>query len=158
MGFQSDLALGKVYEQLAIKYLKQKGEALLDYPEGYCKQYDFITDKSSYEVKADRMTHKTGNLFIEYECSGKPSGLSTTDAKYWFYFILMPENGYRAYKIPTEFLKGVAEAGRTVNGGDGWRSKGYLCNESWFRGYEAIASFATQSNAADESEPLREPL
>jgi hypothetical protein len=154
MGFQSDLALGKLYERLAIRYLKQKGETLKDYPEGYCKQYDFLTNTSSYEVKADRMTDRTGNLYIEYECSGKPSGISTTDAEYWFYFILMPENGYRAYKIPTNFLKGLLPQARTTNGGDAYRSKGYLCKESWFKGYEAIASFATQSDAKAESEPL----
>ena len=39
------------------------------------------------EVKTDRMTHKTGNVFIEYESRGKPSGIATTDADYWVYKI-----------------------------------------------------------------------
>jgi hypothetical protein len=39
------------------------------------------------EVKVDYMAHKTGNVFIEYSSRGKPSGIATTDAKYWMYRI-----------------------------------------------------------------------
>ena len=33
------------------------------------------------------MAHITGNIFIEYESRGKPSGIATTDANYWIYKI-----------------------------------------------------------------------
>jgi hypothetical protein len=35
------------------------------------------------EVKADKMWHTTGNIAIEYRFRGRPSGLSTTEAKWW---------------------------------------------------------------------------
>lgn len=35
------------------------------------------------EVKNDYKSSKTNNIAIEYECSGKPSGISTTKASYW---------------------------------------------------------------------------
>jgi hypothetical protein len=37
------------------------------------------------EVKTDFIAHRTGNLAIEYECRGKPSGISVTDADYYAY-------------------------------------------------------------------------
>jgi hypothetical protein len=33
-----------------------------------------LTNKK-IEVKRDRIAHKTGNIFIEYESRGKPSGI-----------------------------------------------------------------------------------
>lgn len=35
------------------------------------------------EVKADRRAHETGNIAIEIECYGKPSGLSVSEAKHY---------------------------------------------------------------------------
>ena len=35
------------------------------------------------EVKADKIWHKTGNIAIEYKFRNKPSGISTTEAKWW---------------------------------------------------------------------------
>jgi hypothetical protein len=35
------------------------------------------------EVKADRMWHSTGNIAVEYKFRNRPSGISTTEAKWW---------------------------------------------------------------------------
>ena len=38
------------------------------------------------EVKVERgMWRNTGNIAIEYECNGKPSGLATTEAEWWWH-------------------------------------------------------------------------
>ena len=38
---------------------------------------------NTIEVKFDFGTHWSGNFYIEYESRGKPSGIITTEAKYW---------------------------------------------------------------------------
>lgn len=140
MGFWNDLAFGKKYEDIAITMLQ--GEALQERPEGLFKEYDFKTEKHMYEVKSDRLSYKTGNLFIEYECSGKPSGIMVTKADYWFYFVTMPvsianyPDNYRAYKIPVPFLwKLIEEKPRTVSAGENYKNKGYVIPESRFKEY-----------------------
>ena len=37
-----------------------------------------ILSNSKIEIKYDLMAHKTGNVFVEYESRGKPSGISKT--------------------------------------------------------------------------------
>lgn len=59
--FRYDLQLGQLGEELVAKLLKDK----------------------TIEVKFDFGTHRTGNFYIEYESRGKPSGIATTQAKYW---------------------------------------------------------------------------
>ena len=39
------------------------------------------------EVKRDFIAHKTGNVFVEYESRGAPSGISTTQADYWAFVL-----------------------------------------------------------------------
>ncbi|MEY4334770.1 MAG: uncultured phage MedDCM-OCT-S30-C28 [Bacteroidota bacterium] len=80
------------------------------------------------EVKNDRLIHKTGNIFIEYESRGKPSGLSTTTANYWIY--RMNELDI-AFIIPTDKLKKICreylkENKYIRNGGDNNTSLGLL--------------------------------
>ena len=42
-----------------------------------------LLEGDNIEVKMDRIAHKTGRIFVEYESRGKPSGISTTEADYW---------------------------------------------------------------------------
>lgn len=88
-----------------------------------------VADKS-IEVKRDRLTAKTGNIYIEYEYKGRPSGLATTHADYYlFSFINLAPH----FLVKTDWLKktlkkliseGKAKAG--VSGGDYNNSKGIL--------------------------------
>jgi len=89
---------------------------------------DILCDKSSsqIEVKRDRMVGTTGNLAIEYECNGVPSGIATTKAKWWGYILSGP--GYEDEVItmmPTARCKRIARRSglRRVTGGDGNRAK-----------------------------------
>jgi hypothetical protein len=38
---------------------------------------------SQIEVKRDTYCARTGQHFVEFECKGRPSGVSTTQAKWW---------------------------------------------------------------------------
>lgn len=76
------------------------------------------------EVKRDRRTVETGNIYIEYECfrRGKwhPSGIATTAANLWLFVLIESE---LAVVITTERLKQMARQayrlGRRVEETDG---------------------------------------
>lgn len=78
------------------------------------------------EVKRDFIAHKTGNVFVEYESRGAPSGISTTQADYWAFVleyetvVIIPSNRLKQ-KCRTAFKEG-----RTASGGDSDTSKGVL--------------------------------
>jgi len=60
-----------------------------------------LLNDSSIEVKRDRQTQQTGNIYIEYESRGKPSGIKTTKANKWAYIL---QNGCILI-VDTELLK-----------------------------------------------------
>lgn len=108
--FRYDLKIGELYEQQLADILSNK----------------------TVEVKTDLLYYKTGNIFIEFECRGKLSGLATTKADH-FAFILLAEDGTPSIHIfETAKLKKALklihkkEVLRTVNGGDDNLSRGYL--------------------------------
>lgn len=88
---------------------------------------DILTNKK-IEVKTDKHTIKgnaTGNIFVEYESRGKPSGIAKTQAEYWA-FVLSNEQ-IAIFEI--EWLKEKARQyliNNKVLGGDNNTSKGIL--------------------------------
>ena len=97
----------------------EKAEDLINY---------MFSDGKHIEVKNDRLIHKTGNLFFEYESRNKPSGLATTTAEYWIYRI---DELDISFIFPTKALKQVCrvyykENLFLKNGGDNNSSKGFL--------------------------------
>lgn len=125
MTFTRDLAFGRKYEDIA---LTLSGEMLVNRPEGVFKEWDFQTDKATYEVKSDRQAYKYGmkTMFIEYECRGKPSGIATTTADVWFYFLVRPNGTSRVYKLPTASLRDMCKGCVVKSGGDNYASRGYI--------------------------------
>jgi len=125
--FISDLNFGKKYEEIA-KQNVPKGESVIESPDRKCKEYDFKTNVSAYEVKADRNAYKYGNktMFIEYECNNQRSGINATTADYWFYFMVNPNGKYICYEISVALLKEKCKTARSLSGGDGGRVKGYI--------------------------------
>lgn len=81
-----------------------------------------ILSNSTIEVKSDLQAHKTGNVYVEYESRGKPSGISTSQAEYWAFVI-----SGRVVILPTAQLKKIARLYfKPVAGGDNNTSKGVL--------------------------------
>ena len=139
MNFKNDLKFGKKYEMELLKYLDYN---IYETKDGLFKEYDLkinINQKSiTYEVKADRLTYITNNIAIEYECSKKDSGISTTKSDFYAYFIIKPNDNYDLYIIPTEDIKTFIKENkfiRIVNGGDNYNSKMYLFNVNIFKKY-----------------------
>ena len=90
---------------------------------GETKFHKILSD-STIEVKYDRMTRKTGNVYIEYESRGKASGIRTTEADYWTYFTHDDE----CFTISTKKLKEkiIKLKPKRVPGGDNNSSMGFL--------------------------------
>ena len=91
--------------------------------------HELVTNKK-VEVKSDRRTSETGNVYIEYWSRGKPSGISTSQADFYVYKVAEDE----AIIISTDQLrkkiKQLVEQGKArmdVKGGDNNTSRGILC-------------------------------
>ena len=95
---------------------------------------DMLQDKK-IEVKSERgMWLKTGNIAIEYECYGKPSGINATKSDYWFHNLCVGDEVFATLVFETKMLKKIINASinenqvRSVSGGDHNASKMYLMN------------------------------
>lgn len=101
--FRYDLKVGQVYEQKLAELLSKK-----------------------IEVKRDFKCLDTGNIFIEYESRGHKSGISTTEAEYWCYWL----SEYHFVMVETQRLKIICRnylnTKRDTIGGDMDSSKGIL--------------------------------
>jgi hypothetical protein len=136
--FNNDLKFGQTFEILLTNLIQNEG-----YTSCNNKDYDIAMKENGntiyYEVKADRMTHKTGNICIEYECFGKPSGITTSKADRYAYFELGPTaSSYTLYIIPVNAIKkriSKRKYKRTISGGDYSSSKCYLFDKSVFDKY-----------------------
>lgn len=154
--FEKDLAKGHLYEAKSLNYLDYDDYKFMN---GYFKEYDLeITkngNKTTIEVKSDTQASYTGNLAIEYECSGKPSGINATKADFWIYFICYKDYD-ECYKIPTEELREIATKCKKVSGGDGNRSRMYLVKKSLVKNYlinfknKKIITYNIQPTMADQ--------
>jgi hypothetical protein len=78
---------------------------------------------STYELKSDEQCQTTGNLFIEFEQKGRPSGIAVTEAECW-----ATQFRHDCYVlVPTRQMKKLCEREkRIVRGGDYDNYRGYL--------------------------------
>ena len=86
MSFHEDLNRGLQIEKLVLDIYRR------DCPSATIvnayKGYDIWLPEENYgiEVKYDPKSNETGNVVLEIEMNGKPSGLMTTTAKYWVFY------------------------------------------------------------------------
>jgi len=140
MSFNSDLAFGNIYEKKLVELIPNESYLI---KEGYFPDYDVeITNNNimeTYEVKADRYTYKTNNVAIEFECNNSPSGIATTTADYYAYFVIKPYNLFELYIIPTNIIKSKIEEKeykKVLLGGDNKRSRLYIMDLNNFLEYK----------------------
>ena len=83
--FDLDLNFGQIYEE---------------------KVRDIFEGDGSIEVKTERdIWQKTGNIAIEIRYRGKPSGISSTDAKWWILILSNDNDIETALMFKVEKLK-----------------------------------------------------
>ena len=121
--FDIDLEYGKVREQMVA---------------------DMLQDKK-IEVKSERdVWQKTGNIAIEYECYGKPSGINATESDYWFHNLCIGEDTFATIVFDTNSLKRIInnlDYKRSVSGGDNNASRMYLLNLQKLFSSDVIKAF-----------------
>jgi hypothetical protein len=89
---------------------------------------DMLQNKK-IEVKSEKdMWQKTGNICIEYQSWGKPSGIEATESDYWFHNLCIGEEEYCTLVFETSVLRKIIKANkfRSVSGGDNNASRMYL--------------------------------
>ena len=121
--FDLDLQYGKVREKKVANMLQDK----------------------KIEVKSERdIWQKTGNIAIEYESYGKPSGINCTEADYWFHNLCIGEDIFATLVFETKNLRRIIDNldyKKSVSGGDNMASKMYLLNIQKLFSSDVIKSF-----------------
>ena len=102
--FNKDLSYGKRHEKLVMKSME------------------------NFELKTDRMAHKTGNVYVEFQSRGRDSGIRTSKSDTWIFKIVSKGDRHLfSIQIPlTRLKKLVSKDYRVVPGGDKLTSRGYL--------------------------------
>ena len=121
--FDIDLEYGQVREQLVADMLQNK----------------------KIEVKSERdMWQRTGNIAIEYQSYGKPSGIDATESDYWFHNLCVGDDTFCTLVFDTKSLKRIInnlDYKRSVSGGDNNASRMYLLNLQKLFSSDVIKAF-----------------
>ena len=112
---------------------------------------DMLQNKK-IEVKSEKdMWQKTGNICIEYQSWGKPSGIEATESDYWFHNLCVGEEEYCTLVFETSVLRKIIKANkfRSVSGGDNNASRMYLLPLKKLFETDVIAAFKEVYNEED---------
>ena len=141
--FEADLDTSDKVEVAVIKKLQKVNPEFKFHGFSGTKGYDatFSVAGKIYtlEIKADWFTKDTGNVVIEYESWGKPSGIATTRAHFWAYAVMQDIENFDIYLINTQKLKQIIEEERyfskIVGGDPGSSTKMYRFKLEEFKNY-----------------------
>ena len=110
---------------------------------------DMLTNKK-IEVKSEKdLWQKSGNICIEYESWGKPSGIRATESDYWFHNLCVGENEFCTLVFKTDVLRTIVDkldTFKTVSGGDHKASKMFLVNLQKLFSSDEIKAFKEADN------------
>lgn len=98
----------------------------LDFGQLYEKRLQYLLQsKGKIEVKTERnLWASTGNIAIEVRYRGKPSGLSTTEADWWFHILTINGEMVSMVAFPVHRLKRIVKkmlrdgSAKKIMGGD----------------------------------------
>ena len=116
----------------SIKKLKESDFSVTKFTKdlSYGKKHEKLVMKSmeNFELKTDRMSHKTGNVYVEFQSRNKDSGIRTSKSDTWIFKIVSKGDRHLfSIQIPlTRLKKLVSKDYRVVPGGDNLTSRGYL--------------------------------
>lgn len=149
--FRKDIVDGEDGEKTVIAYLTSKYQGKM-LSENKTSSHDVILElsdnpfgknKVSFEIKTDLMitpTNDTGNMFIEYQSWGRPSGIVVCSAEWFIYHL---KHFSEIWCIKTKKLLALYESGnyRSVQGGDkGSDTRGILINREKNRKHFIVES------------------
>ena len=124
---------------------RKKFDIDLNYGEVREKQVADMLQNKKIEVKSERdMWQRTGNIAVEYESYGKPSGIKATESDYWFHNLCIGNETYATLVFRTDVLRSIIDYldyTKTVKGGDHNASKMYLLNIQKLFSSDVIKAF-----------------
>jgi hypothetical protein len=136
--FKEDKLTGEQGEEFITEFMTNIGYNFIS--DNKNNKYDLLMSfrgrQIKYEIKTDVLLspeRDTGNIVVEFECNGKLSGISVTEAEFYVYYI--PKLN-EIWNIKMDNLKKLIELNdfREVTGGDkGSDTKMYLINRSKFK-------------------------
>ena len=110
---------------------------------------EMLTNKK-IEVKSEKdLWQKSGNICIEYESWGKPSGIRATESDYWFHNLCVGDNEFCTLVFKTDVLRTIVDrldTFKTVSGGDHKASRMFLVNLQKLFSSDVIKAFKESEN------------
>lgn len=106
------------------------------------RDYDILLERKGrnffIEVKEDFMAAKTGNIAVEFECRGKPSGIAVSKSDVYAY-VIHENTKAELYLTDVNLLKEAIDRGRysrIATGGDrGSNTRMFLFRKDVFTGF-----------------------
>jgi hypothetical protein len=136
--FKTDIKTGEQGEDFVKNFLISRGFKFIH--KNNDNKYDLLMSYNdnnyTYEIKTDVLLSEkrdTGNLVVEFESRGKPSGVSVCEADYYVYYIPKLKE---IWNIGMNDLKNLiaSESFRVVVGGDkGSNTKMYLIEREKYK-------------------------
>ena len=137
---------------------RKKFDIDLNYGEVREKQVADMLQNKKIEVKSERdMWQRTGNIAVEYESYGKPSGIKATESDYWFHNLCIGEETYATLVFRTDVLRSIINSldyTKSVNGGDHNASKVYLLNIQKLFSSDVIKAFRERNKDVKDRETI----
>ena len=128
-----------------IKEDRKKFDLDLEYGEIREEKIAKMLTGKKIEVKSERgMWMKTGNICIEYQSYGKPSGIRATESDYWFHNLCVGDKEFCTLVFDTKMLKTIVDdldTFKTVSGGDHNASRMFLVNLQKLFSSDVIKAF-----------------
>lgn len=139
--FDKDIIIGESGEQTVRQDLEKLGANFIS--DNKDNKFDLLMERNgntiSYEIKTDvycSPTYDTGNIFVEYECRGKKSGIEVSKADW---FVTYFKNLNQIWYIKTEKLKELIKNNTlkeiSFAGDAGSNTKGILVPRNKFKDY-----------------------
>jgi hypothetical protein len=129
---------------------RKKFDIDLAYGEVREQQIADMLQKGKIEVKSERdVWQKTGNICIEYECYGKPSGIDATESDYWFHNLCIGDETFATLVFDTKSLRKIIsnlDYKKSVSGGDNNAARMYLLNLKKLFSSDVIKAFKGQES------------
>lgn len=130
--FEQDLYQASRTEEQVAQWFSNEGHEVIELNNDY--RYDIKVKLKTgcvvlIEVKEDFMCKKTGNVAVEFQCRGKPSGIAKSEADYYVYKVHTPE-GEELFSISKQKLLNLIDTEQyhtiKVGGDSGSETKMYL--------------------------------
>ncbi len=158
--FLADLAMGEKGERHVANVLKKHYGADQISWIGRGKGFDFrliyeaAHNIELYEVKTDFRAKETGNLFFEYRCNNRLSGLTATQANKWA--VLIPHMQVILVFCPKRmfnYLQKTPKA-RKIVGGDRMAVEGYVIPAKFLLGKSGVEMIPTKTRLTEKKKTL----